>query len=72
MTRRVEKDLSETLLGTYTLPQMLIHAAPYLYVLDPLSRFVPGSAGAFDLTIQPSYYVTSLYRAYDGIWYAHS
>jgi hypothetical protein len=70
-TRRVEKRLSETLLGTYTLSQMLIHAAPYLYALDPVARFVPGAAGAFDLSIHPSYYTASLYRDYDGVWYAH-
>lgn len=71
VTRRVEKRLSETLLGTYAMSQMLMHAAPYLFALDPVARFVPGAAGAFDLSIQPSYYTTSLYRDLDGTWYAH-
>jgi hypothetical protein len=71
ITRRVEKRLSETLLGSYTMSQMLMHAPPYLYALDPVARFVAGAAGAFDLSIQPSYYMTSLYRDYDGVWYAH-
>lgn len=71
VTRRVEKRPSETLLGTYTMSQMLMHAAPYLFALDPVARFVPGAAGAFDLSIQPSYYTTSLYRDYDGAWYVY-
>jgi hypothetical protein len=71
VTRRVQKRLSETLLGTYEIPHLLMHAAPNLYVLDPVARFVPGAAGAFDLSIQPSFYTISLYRDYGGVWHAH-
>lgn len=55
----------------HSLPQLLIYAAEDLYVLDPLARFVPGALGAFDLSIQPSFYTTSIYRYFDGIWYVH-
>jgi hypothetical protein len=41
-TRRVNKRLSESLIGTYEAPQLLIFAEPNLYVLDPLARFIPG------------------------------
>jgi hypothetical protein len=71
VTKRVERRLSETLLGTYKAPQLLMHAAPNLYVLDPVARFVPGAAGAFELQVQPSYYTISIYRDFDGTWYAH-
>ena len=71
VTKRVPKRLSETLLGTYLTPQLLMHAAPNLYVLDPVARFVPGAAGAFDLSVQPSFYTINLYRDYGGAWYAH-
>jgi len=71
VTKRVQKGLSETLLGSYELPQLLMHAAPDLYVLDPVARFVPGAAGAFDLSVQPSFYMISLYRDFSGSWYAH-
>jgi hypothetical protein len=70
-TRRQEKQLTETLLGQYSLPQLYLHADGNLYILDPLARFVPGALGAFDLSIQPSFYVTSLYRHFDGTWYVH-
>ena len=71
VTKRVQKRLSETLLGTYETSQLLMHAAPNLYVLDPVARFVPGAAGAFDLSVQPSFYTVSLYRDFDGVWHAH-
>jgi hypothetical protein len=71
VTKRVPKRLSETLLGTYEAPQLLMHAAPNLYVLDPVARFVPGAAGAFDLSVQPSFYTISLYRDFGGLWQAH-
>jgi hypothetical protein len=71
VTKRVQRRLSETLLGTYGTPQLLMHAAPNLYVLDPVARFVPGAAGAFDLSVQPSFYTISLYRDFGGVWYAH-
>ena len=70
-TRRQDKSLSETLLGEYTLPQLYLYAEGQLYVLDPLARFVPGALGAFDLSIQPSFYSTSIYRHLDRIWYVH-
>ncbi len=70
-TRRVNKKMNESLIGPYEAPQLLIFAEPYLYVLDPVARFVPGAQGAFDVAVQPSYYTTSMYRDDNGIWYVH-
>lgn len=70
-TKREPKALSETLLGEYTLPQLHLFADRHLFVLDPVARFVPGALGALDLSIQPSFYVRSIYRALDGAWYVH-
>lgn len=70
-TRRGKTKLTEMLLGCYSLPQLQFYAEQDLYSLDPVARFVPGAIGAFDLSIQPSYYVTTLYRYYDGDWYVH-
>ncbi|HEY7429089.1 MAG TPA: hypothetical protein VH682_32980 [Gemmataceae bacterium] len=70
-TRRQEKKLTETLLGEYSLLRLYFYAEEHLYVLDPLARFVPGALGSFDLSIQPSFYVTSLYRHFDGVWYVN-
>jgi hypothetical protein len=67
-TRRVNKKISESLIGNYEAPQLLIFAEPNLYVLAPVARFIPGGQGSFDLAIQPSYYTTSLYRDDSGKW----
>lgn len=70
-TRRVNKTMSESLIGAYEGQQLLIFAEPNLYVLDPIARFVPGAQGLLDFTIQPSYNTTSMYRDDRGIWYLH-
>jgi len=70
-SRRVNKKMTESLIGTYEARQLLIFAEPNLYVLDPLARFIPGGQGSFDFAIQPSYYATSLYRDDSGDWYVH-
>jgi hypothetical protein len=69
--RRQPKQLEETLLGKYALDSLYFHAEGNLYFLDPLARFVPGGIGAFDLSIQPSYLITSTYRNLDGAWLFH-
>ena len=71
VTRRERKNLSEMLMGDYSLDQLYLHAEGHLYILDPLARFIPGGLGAFDLSIQPSFYVTSIYRHLDGEWFVH-
>ncbi len=71
-TRHDEKELMESLLGQYSLQQLHIYAGQHMYVLDPIARFVPGALGAFDLSIQPSFYVTSVYRYFDNSWNVHS
>lgn len=68
-TRHVARQMSETLLGEYELHQLLIYAEQELFVLSPIARFVARGLGAFDLSIQPSFELTSVYRDYDGVWY---
>ena len=69
--RREQKKLKELLIGDYELDQLYMHAEGSLYILDPLARFIPGGLGAFDLSIQPSFYITSIYRHMDNVWYVH-
>jgi len=66
--RRTEKELVESLLGPYTLPQSELYAEQHLFVLGPIARFVPGGIGSFDLALQPSMFTTTIYRSYDGSW----
>ena len=71
VSRRVGKKLTEILIGEYHLDQLYLHAEGNLYIVDPLARFIPGGLGAFDLSIQPSFYVTSIYRHMDSNWFIH-
>lgn len=71
VSRRQQKKMDELLLGDYALDQLYMHAEGNLYILDPVARFIPGGLGAFDLSIQPSFHVTSIYRQMDGTWYIH-
>lgn len=70
-TRRQPKQMHELLLGDYTLDQLYMYAEDNLYILDPVARFTPGGQGTFDLSIQPSFDVTSIYRHTDGTWCIH-
>src|SRR5207247_8452119 len=70
-TRRDMTRLIETLLGSYTLPVLQMYGDGQLYVLNPVARFVPGALGAMDLSIQPSFFIASVYRHFDGCWYAN-
>jgi hypothetical protein len=65
-SRRVERKMTESLLGTYSLPQLQVFAEADLYVFEPVARFVPAAAGAYDLSIQPSHYITTIYRDFDS------
>jgi len=69
--RRETKMLSETLIGDYSLDRLYMYAEGNLFILDPLARFIPGGLGAFDLSIQPSFYITSIYRDTQGEWFVH-
>lgn len=71
VTRRQTKKLNELVLGEYTLDQLYLYAEGNLYILDPVGRFIPGGLGAFDLSIQPSFHVTTIYFHMDGLWYVH-
>ncbi len=70
-TRQEAKKLNEMLIGEYTLDQLYMYAEGNLYVLDPIARFIPGGLGLFDLSIQPSFYITSIYRHLDDTWFIH-
>ena len=71
VTRRELKKISELLIGDYQLERLYLYAEGNLYILEPQARFIPGGLGAFDLSIQPSFYLTSIYRHTDGVWYVH-
>jgi hypothetical protein len=64
------KQLQETLLGEYSLPQLYIHAGDAPLLLDPVARFVPGALGLVDFAVLSPYRSMMVPRTRDG-WFLH-
>ena len=70
-TRQVGKTIHERRLGTYKAPLLLMEKEGIEAVLNPVARYVPGSAGAVDLYLAPAYDdIASLYYE-EGQWVVH-
>jgi hypothetical protein len=54
-TRRDTKSISETPLGKYLVPVLLIHTPQGRLMLDPIARFVGGAQGRIDFCVYPSF-----------------
>ena len=68
--QRREKELHETLLDTYHLPQLYLSVAGSTLQLDPIARFVPGALGLVDFAILSPYRSMAIPRGADG-WHIH-
>ncbi len=55
VTKRDDKEIAEDLLGTYTVPRLLIAKDASRLLLEPVARFVLGGTGLVDFAILPSY-----------------
>ena len=64
------KELQETLLGEYKLPQLHIHVEDASLLLDPVARFVSRGLGLVDLAILSPYRSMMIPRTQDG-WHIH-
>lgn len=53
--RRDSKPITEPMLGTYTVPVLLIHTPQGRLILDPIGRDIVGAEGRVDLCVMPSY-----------------
>jgi hypothetical protein len=70
LCRREKKKITERLLDSYEMAQLLIQANGAMVVLDPVARFVPGALGVADLSLVPSYHFLTIPRTEDG-WHIH-
>jgi hypothetical protein len=70
LSRRERKTVSERLLDSYDLTQLLIQVNGTTLLLDPVARFVPGARGVADLALVPSYHSVRIPRRDDG-WHLH-
>lgn len=67
-TRRIEKQVHESGLGTYKAPALLMQEGATRVLLEPVASGTPGTEGVVDLYRMPAYDdVASLYY-HDGEW----
>lgn len=63
-----EKELLESLLGTYKSPRLRIRTRDQEVVLDPIARFGSGRQGVVDLVVMPTYETMYLVTFKNGQW----
>jgi hypothetical protein len=71
-TRRIEKRLQESQLGTYQAPALLMQKEFARVLLEPIARFAPGVEGVVDLYLMPAYDDIASLSFHDGVWRVHS
>jgi hypothetical protein len=67
-TREIDKEMQDSVLGSYSAPALLMQRAFTRVLLEPITRFAPGTDGVVDLYLMPAYDdIASLYRV-GGEW----
>lgn len=70
-TRIVDKKMEDAEIGNYKAPALLLQQEAVRLFLEPVARDAPGTDGAVDLCLMPSYDdIASLYH-YDNRWNLH-
>jgi hypothetical protein len=70
-TRRIEKKLEDSKVGSYKAPALVLQKDTVRVLLDPIARSSPGAEGVVDLYLMPAFDdIASLYF-YDGQWHLH-
>ncbi|MBW3541883.1 MAG: hypothetical protein KY476_16565 [Planctomycetes bacterium] len=65
-TRRIDKKMSDTQVGTYHAPALLLQQETVRVFLEPVARTTPGTEGVVDLYLMPAYDdIASLYYCDD-------
>jgi hypothetical protein len=54
-TRRIEKKMEDSEIGTYKAPALLLQKETVRALLEPISHSAPGVAGIVDLYLMPAY-----------------
>jgi hypothetical protein len=68
-TRRIEKRLDDSGVGTHKVPALLLQEDTMRLLLEPVSRRAPGAEGVVDLYLMPAYEdIASLYFR-EGNWH---
>jgi hypothetical protein len=70
-TREIEKEMEDSVLGPYNAPALHMQRAFVRVLLEPITRFAPGTDGVVDLYRMPAYDdIASLSRV-AGEWKLH-
>jgi hypothetical protein len=64
---RGPKTITESGIGTYEVPTLLIQAPAGRFIIDPIARYVIGALGEVDFCVHPSYYYVMIVRT-DAGW----
>jgi hypothetical protein len=70
-TRRIEKKMGDSRLGTYKAPALLLQKETVRVLLEPIARFAPGVEGVVDLYLMPAFDDIATLYFYDGGWQLH-
>lgn len=67
-TRVVTKKMSDSRLGSYEAPALVIQKEAVRVLLDPVALFAPGTEGIVDLYLMPGYDDIATLYFIDGAW----
>lgn len=70
-TKIVSKKMSDSRLGRYEAPALIMQKETVRVLLDPVARFAPGTEGIVDLYLMPGYDDIATLYIIDGQWRLH-
>lgn len=68
-TRQIEKKMSDSEIGEYEAPALLLQEETTRILLEPIGRSAPGAEGIVDLYLMPAYDDIASFYYYDGSWH---
>jgi hypothetical protein len=70
-TRRIDKQLQDSMIGTHQVPALLMQEGPVRVFVEPIARSAPGADGVVDLYLMPAYDDIASFYFVDGEWRLH-
>jgi hypothetical protein len=70
-TRKIEVTLSDSQIGRYKAPALLLQDDSIRILLEPIARSAPGAEGVVDLYLMPAYDDIASFYLYDNDWHIH-
>ena len=70
-TRRIEKKMEDSQLGTYKAPALVLQKETVRALLEPIAHSAPGVEGIVDFYLMPAYDDIARLFFYDDAWQLH-